>query len=386
MAGAPRAQVSRLAAVALGFALGTAPACGRHAPEAHDGSGVPQPPSPPPASPAGEVAASASAPPPVVADWASVAADLDRAIAACPKEAWCDARTRWLKAAAGHETNVMSIVERTGTAPADDDARALAAQVLLEAEWRQALPESLAPRILAVARARRPSSSGGFDVLMARVVAGVDAEHLRLGAELHDLVSRWPGTLFQTILVEELRVPFPASVTRVEILAELVGHGPEPLERSAIEGLARAAETLLNEAACAALARARSSPSAVNALFASIRIAASRCGAERARALDDIEARERRGQLPGIPWPHFGVLSYLCPYELPRADQERPIRVLHTIALSKRQPMPVRREAMVAVHSCLGGGWRKLSDQLKADPDKALHDEARGVDAIHIDY
>jgi hypothetical protein len=305
-------------------------------------------------------------------------------MAACPPDAWCEARTKWVAEAAGHERQIIEVLERPGATPADDDARTLAADVLFYAGHQGTLPDAIASRIFTVARATRPSPRIG--ILLARVVMHVDAERLGLVAALRELVSRWPGTPFQTVLVEELREHFPASSTRVEILADLLGRSPPPLERSAIEGLARDLPKHPNDAACAALVRARQSPSASNTVYADIRIASAPCGALRGPALDDLDARANAAPMPGVPWPNFVVLSYLCASDLPANDRERSIRTLHTIALSKHQPMPVRREAMESVRTCAMGSWRKLRVELLAEPNAAVHDAVRGVDAIIIDH
>src|SRR5205807_4085135 len=48
----------------------------------------------------------------------------ERAVAACPPEAWGEARSEWVKAAAGHESDIVAILERARTSPRDEDARA----------------------------------------------------------------------------------------------------------------------------------------------------------------------------------------------------------------------------------------------------------------------
>jgi hypothetical protein len=140
-----------------------------------------------------------------------------------------------------------------------------------------------------------------------------------------------------------------------------------------------------NDAACAALVRAKGSRSASNAVYAAIRIANAPCGAARGPALDDLDARANRAPLPGVPWPGSHVLSYLCAIDLPATERERSIRTLHTIARSKQQPITVRREAMESVRTCALGSWSKLRAELLAEPNTAVHDAVRGVDAIIID-
>jgi hypothetical protein len=48
--------------------------------------------------------------------------------------------------------------------------------------------------------------------------------------------------------------------------------------------------------------------------------------------------------------------------------------------------MPVRREAMESARTCAMGAWRKLRDELLAEPNTAVHEAVRGVDAIIIDH
>jgi hypothetical protein len=368
-------------AAALALTAGGA-ACGRE----------PSPP-PPVARTLPSAATTASAPgslatasPADPADVKRLAAGVDRAQAACSSVTWCEERTTWVDAAAGHESAVVAILERAGDSPAADDARALAAIALLKAAERAAIPDDAALRVLAWAAANKPSHVAGLDVVLARVVVRIDLERLGRIDALRALVARWPGTAFQSTLVEELRVPAPASSDRVQVLAELVAKGEPHVQRSALEGLSRAQGSLLVEV-CAALASGLGASSPAVAFHAALRVAATPCApAERTRALDAIEARERAGPLPGVPEPNHGVLSYLCPFELPSADQARPVSVLHAIAKSARQPLSVRREAMSAVRTCVHGEWPTLRAELERDPDPAVREAVKGVDRILIDW
>jgi hypothetical protein len=293
---------------------------------------------------------------------------------------------------------LVDVLELAGRA---EKVRLGAAQALLAAQEGRGLPDMLVARILAVVRAhtlscpvKEPeltqgcafrglaSYSGGLDVTLARLAIRMNVERVALMGEIRGLVAQHPGTTFQSVMVEELRDGFETSSARVAILAGMVDGGVPQAQRGALDGLAALRPPELPRETCAALARGLAARSDEIALRAAIHVARWPCSAaERARALDGIEAWVRRGPLPP------GPLYLLCALDLPDADRVRPWAVLRSIAKSPVQPLATRRDAMGSVHACGGAGWPALFAELRRDSDAAIRSAAAEVDRIRfIDF
>jgi hypothetical protein len=286
---------------------------------------------------------------------------------------------------------LAGVLERPGGAY----VRAALADNLVTAHERRPLPDGLQRRLFAVAAAHVltcpplggdptdpcvpswPWDRGGLDVQMARIAVGVDVERLGAFAELRDMVTRHPHTTSQAVLVREMLWRHEASRDRVALLGELVAHGAPDAQGWALDSLVYQRPLALPREICAILVGGMQSATPGVALHAAIRVAAEpACGADRGRALDDIEARVAKGPLPQAP------ITYLCGLDLLEADRARPHAVLRSIALDAAQPFAVREDAMGIVHFCHGAGWEGLHAALLRDPDAAVRTAADKVDRM----
>jgi hypothetical protein len=285
---------------------------------------------------------------------------------------------------------LVDALERSG----DQRLRASLADHLADAQLRRPLPDALARRLFRVARAHvptcpRPTRLGerdecepgwpwyerGIDVNLARLAVALDVERLGLAAELGELVASHPDTPFQRVLLEEMRFLHAASRERVEILAGQIRQGAPKVQRWALKGITEPRPLALPKETCAAVASGMQSTSPGVAVDAAVRaVGLSPCAAERALALDDLEARAARGDLPDESIPG------LCAFDLRGRDLLRPRALLRALALSPTQPRAVRHSAMFGVHWCLRDEWPGLYAVLLRDPDEGVRQDAASVD------